>query len=148
LTRQNVPILDRSHVTEASQLAKGAYVLADFGKSKPDLILMASGSEVHLVYQAAVSLAAEGVNVRAVSFPSWELFEQQETDYRDSVLPPSVTSRLAVEAGSSLGWERYTGTQGKVLSMTGYGASAPFETLFEQFGFTVENVMALAKELQ
>lgn len=147
LTRQSLPTLDRSLVDSASELAKGAYVLSDFGDREPSLILMASGSEVSLVYGAAARLAAEGVNVRTVSFPSWELFEQQDEAYREAVLPKRVSKRLAVEAGASLGWERYVGTQGAVLSMERFGASAPGKILFEKFGFTVENVIEKAKEL-
>jgi transketolase len=147
LTRQSLPTLDRSLVDSASELAKGAYVLSDFGDREPSLILMASGSEVSLIYGAAARLAAEGVNVRAVSFPSWELFEQQDEAYREAVLPKRVSKRLAVEAGAGLGWERYVGTQGAVVSMERFGASAPAKVLFEKFGFTVENVIEKAKEL-
>ena len=131
----------------ASEVAKGAYVLNDFGEQKPELILMASGSEVSLIYDAAARLAAEGINVRAVSFPSWELFEQQDQAYREAVLPKRVSKRLAVEAGASLGWERYVGIDGAVLAMERFGASAPDKVLFEKFGFTVENVIKKAKEL-
>jgi transketolase len=147
LTRQSLPTLDRSLADSASELAKGAYVLSDFGDKQPDLILMASGSEVSLIYEAAARLSAEGVNVRAVSFPSWELFEQQDMAYREAVLPKRVSKRLAVEAGASLGWERYVGTDGAVLSMERFGASAPAKVLFEKFGFTVDNVIERAKEL-
>ncbi|MBN1452177.1 MAG: transketolase, partial [Anaerolineales bacterium] len=147
LTRQAVPTLDRSLVDAPSELAKGAYVLSDFGEGEPELILMASGSEVSLVYEAAARLAAEGVNVRAVSFPSWELFEQQDAAYREAVLPKRVRARLAVEAGAGLGWERYVGLDGAVIAMERFGASAPYKILFEKFGFTVENVIAKAKEL-
>jgi transketolase len=108
---------------------------------------MASGSEVSLIYQAAARLAAEGVNVRAVSFPSWELFEAQDAAYREAVLPKRIRARLAVEAGAGLGWERYVGLEGAVMSIERFGASAPYKTLFEKFGFTVENVIAKAKEL-
>ena len=147
LTRQALPTLDRSLADAASELAKGAYVLSDFGESEPELILMASGSEVALIYEAAARLSAEGVNVRAVSFPSWELFEQQDEAYRESVLPKHIRARLAVEAGAGLGWERYVGTEGAIISMERFGASAPAKILFEKFGFTLENVIAKAHEV-
>jgi len=140
LTRQNVPTLEG---TNQGMLTKGAYVLKDFGKS-PQLILIASGSEVSLIYGAAEKLFAEGTNVRVVSFPSWELFEEQDESYRESVLPKNVTARLAVEAGATLGWERYAKS---VIGLDHYGASAPYKVIFEKFGFTVENVVAKAKEL-
>ncbi len=147
LTRQAVPTLDRSLVDAPSELVKGAYVLSDFGEKEPELILMASGSEVSLIYAAAARLAAEGLNVRAVSFPSWELFEKQAATYREAVLPKRVRARLAVEAGAGLGWERYVGLDGAVIAMERFGASAPYKVLFEEFGFTVENVITKAKEL-
>jgi transketolase len=147
LTRQNLPTLDRSLADDAGELAKGAYVLSDFGEKEPQLILMASGSEVSLVYEAAARLAAEGLNVRAVSFPSWELFEEQDEAYRELVLPKRIQKRLAVEAGAGLGWERYVGCEGAVLSMDRFGASAPGKILFEKFGFTLENVIEKAKGL-
>jgi transketolase len=147
LTRQNLPTLDRSQVDDAAELAKGAYVLSDFGEGEPGLILMASGSELSLIYEAAVRLSVEGVNVRAVSFPSWKLFEEQDEAYRESVLPKRIQARLAVEAGAGLGWERYVGSHGAVISMERFGASAPAKVLFEKFGFTVENVIAKAKEV-
>jgi transketolase len=147
LTRQALPTLDRTLADNADELVKGAYVLSDFGEKEPDLILMASGSEVSLIYEAAARLAAEGVNVRAVSFPSWELFEEQDAAYRELVLPKRIQKRLAVEAGAGLGWERYAGCQGAILSMERFGASAPGKVLFQKFGFTVENVIEKAKEL-
>lgn len=140
LTRQNVPTLEG---TNRGLLSKGAYVLKDFGEN-PQLILMASGSEVSLVYSAADKLFAEGIAARVVSFPSWDLFEGQDEAYRESVLPKNVTRRLAVEAGSTLGWERYARS---VIGIDHYGASAPYQVIFEKFGFTVENVVAKAKEL-
>ncbi len=140
LTRQNVPTFEPSGLPTVE---KGAYVLKDFAEN-PQLILMASGSEVGLIYSAAEKLAAEGVAVRVVSFPSWELFEKQDQAYRESVLPKSIQARLAVEAGVGQGWERYASS---VICMTSYGASAPAKILFEKFGFTVENVIAKAKEL-
>jgi transketolase len=139
LTRQNVPTLEG---TENGALEKGAYVLKDFGT--PEIILMASGSEVSLIMDAAKQLQAEGHGVRVVSFPSWDLFEAQDEAYRESVLPKNITARLAVEAGATLGWERYAKS---VLGIDHYGASAPYKVIFERFGFTVENVVARAKEL-
>jgi transketolase len=140
LTRQAVPTLA---IGPFVKLAQGAYVLKDFG-GDPQLILMASGSEVSLIYSAAQRLFAEGISVRVVSFPSWELFEEQDEAYRESVLPKNVTARLAVEAGATLGWERYARS---VIGLDHYGASAPYKVIFEKFGFTVENVVARAKGL-
>ena len=137
LTRQNLPTLDSPAAVE-----KGAYVLKDFGK--PEMILMASGSEVSLILEAAQKLAKEGKGVRVVSFPSWELFQKQDSAYRESVLPKNIQKRLAVEAGSTLGWERYAKS---AIGIDHYGVSAPAKIIFEKFGFTVENVVAKAKEL-
>jgi transketolase len=140
LTRQNVPTLEG---TDRGMLSKGAYVLKDFGDN-PQLILIATGSEVSLIYGAAEKLFAEGTAVRVVSFPSWELFEQQDEAYRESVLPKNVTARLAVEAGATLGWERYART---VIGLDHYGASAPYKVIFEKFGFTAEGVAERARKL-
>ncbi len=144
LTRQNVPIFEPSKFTAVE---KGAYVLATFGKKTPEIILMASGSEVGLIYNAAKKLAEQGRSVRVVSFPSWALFEKQDKAYRASVLPKKVTVRIAVEAGASLGWERYVGSNGKIIAIDHYGASAPAKILFEKFGFTVENVLAQVRSI-
>src|SRR5687767_3029623 len=140
LTRQNLPTLDGTH---RGMLGKGAYVLKDFGDN-PKLILMASGSEVSLIFGAAEKLFAEGTPTRVVSFPSWELFEKQDQAYQESVLPKNITARLSVEAGATLGWERYAKS---ILGLDHYGASAPYKVIFEEFGFTVENVITKAKEL-
>jgi transketolase len=147
LTRQSLPVFDRTVTAPASGLEKGAYVMASFGRSHPDLILMASGSEVSLIYDAACRLGEEHVNVRVVSFPSWELFEQQSADYRESVLPAGVQRRLAVEAGAGQGWERYVGPSGRIIGIERFGVSAPYKTIFEHFGFTVDNVHQQAKSL-
>jgi transketolase len=147
LTRQPLPTLDRSIYTPASELMHGAYVLADIGDGEPELILMASGSEVSLIVEAGTRLAAEGVNVRLVSFPCWELFASQTQEYRESVLPPQVRARLAVEAGVTQGWEKFTGTDGANLGLDRFGASAPAKVVFEKFGFTVGHVIAKAREL-
>ena len=140
LTRQAIPTLAIGPFVKLSQ---GAYVLKDFGDS-PKLILMASGSEVSLIYTAAQRLFAEGIETRVVSFPSWELFEKQDEAYKESVLPKNIIARLAVEAGATLGWERYAKA---MIGLDHYGASAPYKVIFENFGFTVENVVARAKEL-
>ena len=147
LTRQVVTVQDRSIMASAEGLHRGAYVLADLGGAKPEIILMASGSEVQLIVEAGYKLADEGVSVRLVSFPSWELFEKQDQVYRNEVLYPDVKSRLAVEAGVMQGWEKYVGDHGKIMGMTGYGASAPYKILFEHFGFTSANVAAAAKSM-
>ena len=152
LTRQNVPTFQPAapSMSKGSNLPtveKGAYILASFGKKTPEIILMASGSEVGLIYEAAQKLAEQGRSVRVVSFPSWELFEKQDHAYRESVLPKKVTARIAVEAGASLGWERYAGSAGKIIAIDHYGASAPAQILFEKFGFTMENVLAQAKSI-
>jgi transketolase len=147
LTRQNLPTLDRNIYSDAALLEKGAYVLADMGDDIPELILMASGSEVALIVEAGARLAAEGINVRMVSVPSWELFKAQDASYREAVLPPHVSARVAVEAGIGMGWERFVGDSGAMISLEHYGASAPAGTLFKEFGFTVENVVETARKL-
>jgi transketolase len=147
LTRQAIPVFDRKRMASAAGLARGAYVMADFGRKKPDIILMASGSEVSLIYQAAQKLYAAGTSVRVVSFPSWSLFEKQSAAYRRSVLPDDVPLRLAVEAGVGQGWERYVGGRGKIVSLERFGASAPYKIIFEKLGFTAENVSAQARRL-
>lgn len=147
LSRQNLPTMDRSQMASASGTLKGAYVLTDLGSGKPAIILMASGSEVDLIVKAGQELAAGGHSVRVVSFPSWELFEKTDQAYKDSVLIPGVKARLAVECGIAQGWEKYTGSDGKIIAMTGYGASAPAPILMEKFGFTVKNVVEVAKSL-
>jgi len=148
LTRQSVPILDREVYSPANGLQKGAYVLADLGDGEPELILIASGSEVGLIVAAGNKLASDGINVRLVSFPSWELFEQQDQEYRDSVFPTRITARLAVEAGVSFGWERWVGNQGKIIAIDKYGTSAPAAKIFEEYGFTVVNVMKQALSMR
>ena len=145
LTRQNLPTLDREVFSSASGLQRGAYVLADLGEGRPEIILMASGSEVSLIIAAGKRLAAEGVDVRLISFPSWELFTAQDQEYRNSVLIPNVQARLSIEAGISQGWDRWVGDRGTIISIERYGASAPYETVYEKFGLSVENVIEHAK---
>jgi transketolase len=145
LTRQKVPVIDRADLAPASGLARGAYVLAREEGERPDLILIASGSEVHLALGAREILARQGVDARVVSMPSWELFEAQPQAYKDAVLPSEVRARVAVEAAEGLGWCRYIGDQGAVISVERFGASAPYKVVFEKYGFTAENVAAQAR---
>jgi len=147
LTRQDVPTLDRGKHPSANGLAQGGYVIGGAEYDKPDLILVASGSEVSLITSAAETLGQDGIKVRCVSMPSWDLFDAQPEPYRDSVLPPSVAKRLAVEAGSSMGWERYVGQAGDVVAIDHFGASAPAKVLLKEFGFSAENVVARARKL-
>jgi len=146
LTRQNVPILDPRRLQIAEGVGRGAYILADT-EGQPDLILIATGSEVHLTLSAGEKLAEEGLSARVVSMPSWELFTSMPQDYRDSVLPPQVKARLAVEAGVSLGWRRWIGPEGDVISVDRFGVSAPGSEVMARYGFTVDHVVQRAKAL-
>jgi transketolase len=146
LTRQALPTLDRTQMASASNLAKGAYVLSDSAQ-KPQLILIATGSELSLAVDAANKLRQEGIAVRVVSMPSWELFEEQGAEYKESVLPADVRARLAIEAASPMGWERYIGPNGDTVTLNHFGASAPGKIVFQQFGFTVDNIVEKAKRL-
>jgi transketolase len=147
LSRQPLPTLDRSKYAPASGVARGAYVLADPPAGKPEVILIASGSEVSLCVNAHEELLAEGIRSRVVSMPSWDIFEHQPQAYRDSVLPPDVTARVAVEQASTFGWERYVGWSGRVIGMKTFGASAPLKELLRKYGFEPERVTEVAKEL-
>jgi transketolase len=147
LTRQALPTLDRTKFGAASGLARGAYVLADTpGAGAPEVLLLATGSEVALCISAHEQLVASGVRSRVVSMPSWELFDRQPQDYKDSVLPPSVTARVCVEQASTMGWHRYAGSGGKIIGMRTFGASAPLKDLQKKFGFDPASVVAAAKE--
>lgn len=145
-TRQGLPILDQDKYGKASDLEKGAYIVSE-GSKGPDLILMATGSEVSLIMQAQEKLEAEGISTRVVSMPSWELFEKQDAAYKEKVLPKANRKRLAVEMASPMGWHKYTTDEGDMLGMTTFGESAPAEDLYKFFGFTVENVVARAKAI-
>jgi transketolase len=147
LTRQKVPVLDRTVFAPADGLARGAYVLADAPGGRPELILIATGSEVSLVTAAHATLAKEGVRARVVSMPSWELFAAQPSEYRARVFPPDVGRRLAVEAAATFGWERWVGPQGAVIGIDRFGASAPGEVTMRELGFTVDHVLARARAL-
>ena len=145
LSRQPLPTLDRSKYAAASGVARGAYVLGDAPGGNPEVILIASGSEVSLAVEAHEKLVAEGIRSRVVSMPSWDLFDHQTQEYRDSVLPPPVTARVAVEQASTFGWERYVGTTGRIIGMKTFGASAPLKELQRHFGFEPDQVVAAAK---
>ncbi len=147
LTRQALPTLDRTKYAPAAGVARGGYTLAEAEGGKPQVILMASGSEVMLCLDACEKLKAEGVRVRVVSMPSWDLFEHQDQSYRDQVLPPDVTARVAVEQAATLGWERYTGPKGRIIGMRSFGASAPLKDLQKKFGFTSDAVAHAAREV-
>jgi transketolase len=147
LTRQDVPTLDRAQFAAADGLRRGAYILADAPNGNPDLILLASGSEVALIMAAQLALREKKIEARIVSMPSWELFDAQSPDYRDTVLPPAVVARLAVEAGVTQGWHRYVGTRGDVLGVDRFGASAPGEVVMREYGLTVDNVCRRSLDL-
>lgn len=147
LTRQKIPVIDRSRYAAADQLEKGAYILTETEGKSPELIFIATGSEVHLAMQAAQTLAREGAAVRVVSMPSWELFEQQPISYRTAVLPAEVTARISIEAASTFGWERYVGWKGAMIGLRRFGASAPGEVAMRELGFTVDRVLAHARQL-
>jgi transketolase len=146
LTRQALPVLDRNKYAPATGLERGAYVLAEAPGGKPHVLLLASGSEVALCLAAHEQLKAEGIQARVVSMPSWELFDDQPQDYRDHVLPPTVTARVSVEQASTFGWARYVGSAGRTIGMRSFGASAPLKDLVKKFGFTPEHVAAAARE--
>jgi transketolase len=147
LTRQKLPVIDRRKYASAEGLEQGAYILADSKGRRPEIILIATGSEVSVALDAYEKLVAEGVAARVVSMPSWDLFEKQTQTYRDEVLPPEVTARLAIEAACPFGWERYIGPKGAVIGMARFGASAPYKVLAEKFGFTADNIVRRAHEL-
>jgi len=146
-TRQGVPVLDRTQCQGAQALQQGGYILWESAKDVPQVILIGTGSETYIALEAGKKLAGQGIGVRVVSLPSWELFDGQPQDYRDSVLPPGVKARVAVEAGIKLGWEHYVGLEGTVIGMDSFGASAPASVLYEKFGITVDHVAQSAKEL-
>ncbi len=146
LTRQKLPVLDRTLLSPAELVEKGAYILKDSTK-EPDVILLASGSEVSISLQASDILQSDGINVRVVSFPSWELFEKQPEDYKESVLPSSIKARVSVEAGVKQGWEKYVGDYGESISIEKFGASAPADVLFKEYGFTPEKIVEMAQKV-
>jgi transketolase len=147
LSRQPLPTLDRTKYAPASGLAQGAYILADARGGDPELIFIASGSEVILAVEAHELLTSEGIRSRVVSMPSWEIFEHQPAEYRAVVLPAKVTARISVEQASTFGWERYVGSAGRMIGMKTFGASAPLKELQTKFGFEPERVARVAREL-
>ena len=147
LTRQDVPTLDRNRYASAAGLKRGAYILAEAANGRPEIILIATGSEVSLVVEAQRELEKQNIQTRLVSMPSWELFDAQVEEYRRSVFPPSIRARLAVEAGATQGWHRYVGDLGDVIGLDHFGASAPAPMLMREYGFTVENVCRRARAL-
>jgi len=147
LSRQPLPTLDRSRLAPAAGVAKGAYVLADPPQGAPEIILIATGSEVSLAVAAHDLLIASGIRSRVVSMPSWDIFELQAREYRESVLPPAITARVAIEQASTFGWSRYVGDRGRVIGMETFGASAPLKELMKKFGFEPDNVVRVAKEV-
>jgi len=146
-TRQKLPVIDRTKYASAGGLHRGAYVIWQSDNQESEVILVGTGSEVHVALRAGEKLAAEGYHVRVVSMPSWELFDKQPEDYRKTVLPPNVRARVSIEAGVKIGWEHYVGADGVILGLDHFGASAPGEILFEKFGLTPESVVAAAKKL-
>jgi transketolase len=146
LTRQKLPVLDRTVLAPASGLAQGAYILAEVGEFPPEVILIATGSEVSLALDAHQRLVKEGIRSRVVSMPCWELFDAQQQQYRDAVLPPNVRARVSIEAASPFGWERYVGPGGAIIGVNRFGASAPGPVVMREFGFTSEHVAMVAKE--
>jgi transketolase len=144
LSRQALPTLDRSRFAPASGLRRGAYILSDPENNKPEVLLLATGSEVALCIEAQAALEQQGVGARVISMPSWELFEQQDAAYRESVLPAGIRARVSVEKASRFGWERYVGLEGERIGMRTFGASAPLKELQKKFGFTADAVVSAA----
>jgi transketolase len=145
LSRQNLPTLDRMKYAPATGTQKGAYVVSEAPGGKPEALLLATGSELSLALQAQDQLTKEGIKARVVSMPCWEVFDEQDQEYRDSVIPPGVTARVAVEQASTVGWDRWVGSHGAVVGMRTFGASAPLKELQKKFGFTVDNVVTAVK---
>jgi transketolase len=146
LSRQALPTFDRTVHAAANGVARGAYILAEAPSGKPDVLLLATGSEVSLCLEARERLRAEGIGARVVSMPSWEIFEEQPEEYRDSVLPPEIDARVSIEAASTFGWAKWTGPKGTILGMRSFGLSAPIKVVAEHFGFAPDHVVTAARE--
>jgi len=147
LSRQNLPVIDRSGGAAAEGLRKGGYVLWESDGGSPEVILIGTGSELHVALEAGRRLSQQGIRVRVVSLPSWELFDASDETYRNGVLPPALKARVAVEAGIRLGWEHYVGLEGAVVGLDDFGASAPEGVLYRKFGITVEGIMEAARKV-
>jgi transketolase len=147
LTRQNVPVIDRERYASAEGLRRGGYVLADPADGDPEVILIATGSEVALALGAHEELIADGIRSRVVSLPCWEIFDRQDQSYRDRVLPPSIAARVSVEEASTFGWDRYVGPQGRRVGMSTFGSSAPLKDVMTKFGFSPDKVAQAAREV-
>jgi transketolase len=146
LTRQNLPVYDRTKMGDATNLTRGAYILLDSERVYPDVLLLASGSEVQFAVEAHARLAEQGIGAHVISMPSWELFMKQSEEYREFVLPSAVKARVAIEAGSPMGWDQWIGSSGSIIALERYGASAPYQTIYDQLGFTTDNVVLRALE--
>jgi transketolase len=146
LSRQPLPTFDRTDLGAASGVARGGYILGDAPNGKPDVLLLATGSEVALCLEARNRLAEEGIGARVVSLPSWEIFDEQPEDYRNSVLPPEVEARVSIEAASTFGWDKFTGPRGTILGMRSFGLSAPMKVVAEHFGFEPDHVVTAARD--
>jgi transketolase len=146
-SRQKLPVFDQTKLSSAQGVRKGAYTLLDSAGGPPEVLLLATGSEVALALEAHAELAKQGTRARVVSFPSWELFEAQSQEYRNSVLPPSVTARLSIEAGVGFGWQRWVGERGDIMSIEHFGASAPYKEIYQHFGLTVGDAVVRALKL-
>jgi transketolase len=147
LSRQKLPVFDRNILAPADGVIKGAYVMSKEQGSKPDIILIATGSEVQLVLEAQHELTNDSIDARVVSMPSWDLFRMQEQEYRDKVLPAGIKARLAVEAASPQGWCEWVGDQGKVIGISKFGSSSPYKEIYEHYGITVKNIVSTAKKM-
>jgi transketolase len=144
LSRQPLPVFDRSRYASAEGLARGAYIMADADDAQPQVILIGTGSEMQLCVSAFEELKSRGIGARVVSMPSWDLFEKQDKSYRNSVLPPDITARVTVEQGSVIGWDRYAGASGEIIGMHTFGSSAPLKDLLTKFGFAADKVLSAA----
>ena len=147
LSRQNLPIFDRTKVSSAEGVLKGAYILSKEKSDKPDVILISTGSEVHLILEAQGKLQEKGINARVVSMPSWEFFREQPDEYKEEVLPPNVKARIAVEAGSPQGWQEWVGNAGEIIAISKFGASAPYKEIYKHYGLSVENIVDKSEKL-
>jgi transketolase len=147
LSRQGLPVIDRSAYAPAAGLQKGAYILSKEQGNAPQVIIMATGSEVAIAMEAKKRLTGQHIDARVVSFPCWELFEEQEASYRNSVLPKDITARISIEAGSTMGWHKYVGDQGKIIGIDSFGISAPYKEIYQHFNITADEIVKKTQEM-